>query len=83
MGNKASSVSNFSRKTNKIYHSPPIFNNSTVTQTRSQKYLCDILDSRLTFSDHLNSALSKTNKAIELLRKLQNIFSRTSIGDYI
>ena len=33
-----------------------------------------VLDSRATFNDHLNSILRKTDKAIGLLFKLQNIF---------
>ena len=66
------------RKTNKLYHSPLIFSNSTVTQT-SQKHLRVTLDSRVTFNDHLNSVLSKTNKVIGLLRKLQNILLKPEL----
>ena len=36
-----------SRKTNKVYHYPLIFNHSTVTQTLSQQQLSVVLDSRL------------------------------------
>ena len=59
-----------SRKTNEVYHSPLIFNSSTVIQTVSQKHINTILDSRLTFNDHLNSVLSKTEKAMGLFCKL-------------
>ena len=51
----------FSRKKKKVNYFPLNFNNNTVTQDTSQKHLGVILDSRLTFNDHLNSILSKTN----------------------
>ena len=66
----------YSRNTNKVYHSSLAFNNSTATQTTSQKHLSVILDSRSALNDHLNSVLSKTNKAIGLLWKLQNILPK-------
>ena len=66
-----------SRKTNKVYHSPLIINNSTITQTY-HKHLHVILDSRLTLNDLLHSVLSKTNKAVGL-RKLQNILPKPAL----
>ena len=57
------------RKTNKVYNSSLIFNNSIVTQTTSQKQKSVILDSRLIFNDHLNIVLIKVNIAIGLLRE--------------
>ena len=66
-----------SRKTNKVYHSPLIINNSTITQTY-HKHLHVIFDSRLTLNDLLHSVLSKTNKAVGL-RKLQNILSKPAL----
>ena len=68
-----------SRKTNEVYHSPLIFNSSTVIQTVSQKHINTILDSRLTFNDHLNSVLSKTKKAMGLFCKLQKILSKPAL----
>ena len=79
-----------SRKTNEVYHSPNevyqlpnevylIFNSSTVIQTVSQKHINTILDSRLTFNDHLNSVLSKTEKAMGLFCKLQKILSKPAL----
>ena len=38
-----------------------------------------ILDSSLSFDDHLISVQSKTNKTINLLRKLQNILTRQAL----
>ena len=43
------------------------------SQWKSQKHLGIILDSKLTFKDHNTTVLSKTNRTIVLLRKLQNL----------
>ena len=48
-----------------------------VAQTIFQKHLDVILDSRLTFDDHLNSIQSKINKTIGLY--LQNNLSRPAL----
>ena len=48
-----------------------------VAQTIFQKQLDVILDSRLTFDDHLNSIQSKINKTIGLY--LQNNLSRPAL----
>ena len=68
-----------SRKTNKVYHSPFIFNDSSVTQITFQKHLSVTFDSRLTFNDCLNTVLRKTNKTIGLLCKLQNILPKPAL----
>ena len=57
-------------------HSFIVFKNIAVIQTTFQKHLGVIIDSRLTFVDHLDSVQSKLNKAIGLLRKLQNTSPR-------
>ena len=43
------------------------------SQWKSQKHLGIILDSKLTFKDQNTTVLSKTNRTIALLRKLQNL----------
>ena len=43
------------------------------SQWKSQKHLGIILDSKLSFKDHNTTVLSKTNRTIVLLRKLQNL----------
>ena len=58
-----------SRKKNKVCQYPLIFNTLLFS-----KHLSMVLDSRATFNGHLNSILRKTDKAIGLLFKLQNIF---------
>ena len=55
------------------------FNNANVSQCKSQKHLGIILDSKLTFEDHYKTVLSKTNRAIGLLRKLQNLLPREAL----
>ena len=47
------------------------FNHNSVKQVPSQKHLGMYLDAKLNFQEHLNNVLSKVNKTIGLLRKLQ------------
>ena len=50
-----------------------------VSQCKSQKHLGIILDSKLTFEDHCKTVLSKINKTIGLLCKLQNLLPGEAI----
>ena len=43
----------FSRKAKEIYHPPLVFNNTSVSQSSSQKHLGVILDSKLIFDEYL------------------------------
>ena len=55
-----------------------MFNNAKVTQSIYQKNLGIILDdSKLTFENHLKMVITKINKTIGLLPKLQNLLTRT------
>ena len=69
----------FSRKTKKLPHHPLVFNNTDVTQSIYQKHLGIILDSKLTFENHINIVATKINKNIGLLSKLQNLLPRTAL----
>ena len=69
----------FSRKTNKITHSPFYLNNSTVKLTHTQKRLGLQLDGKLSFSEYTNNKISKSAKGLGLLRKLQPILPRRSL----
>ena len=69
----------FSRKLKKVTHPPLVFNNANVSQRKSQKHLGIILDSKLTFEDHYKTVLSKTNRTIGLLRKLQDLLPREAL----
>ena len=61
----------FSRKTKKLLHPSLVFDNANVTQSIYQKHLDMILDSKLTFENHINVV------TIGLLHKLQNLLPRT------
>ena len=69
----------FSRKINKVYHPPLLFNNSTVQQMSSQKYSGIYLDKHLTFKHHINEKINKANKGIGIIRKLNNILPRSAL----
>ena len=69
----------FSRKLKRVTHPPLFFNNANVSQRKSQKHLGIILDSKLKFEDHYKTVLSKTNRTIGLLRKLQNLLPREAL----
>ena len=69
----------FSRKINKVYHPPLLFNNSTVQQISSQKYLGIHLDEELTFKHHINEKINQANKYTEIIRKLNDILPRFAL----
>ena len=63
----------------KVTHPPLAFNNVDVSQCKSQKHLGIILDLKLTFEGHYKTVLSKANRTIGLLRKLQNLLPREAL----
>ena len=69
----------FSQKMKKVPLPPLAFNYANVSQCKSQKQLGMILHSKLTFEDHYKTVLSKTNRTIGLLRKLQNLQPREAL----
>ena len=69
----------FSRKAKEIYHPPLVFNNSSVSQSSSQKHLGVILDSKLIFDEHLKMVSLKISKTLGLLRKLHNLLPRSAL----
>ena len=69
----------FSRKLQKTNHNQVYFDHNSVKQILSQKHLGMYLDTKLNFQEHLNNILSKVNKAIGLLRKLQTFLPRQSL----
>ena len=60
----------FSRKKIEIDHPVILFNNIPVKRVVEHKHLGIILDSKLSFSAHIKSAISKTRKGIGLLKYL-------------
>ena len=74
----------FSRK-NQIQNHPTIsLNNIQVERTNFQKHLGLILDEKVNFKQHVDSAISKVNKGISVIKKLK-VFLRPLIdcGDII
>ena len=69
----------FRRKTKKLNHHPLTFTKITVSQSTYQKHLGVILDTSLSFDEHLISVQSKTNKSIDLLCRLQNTLPRQAL----
>ena len=49
----------FSRMLQKINHNPVYFNQNSVQQVPSQKYLGMYVDTKLNFQEHLNNVLRK------------------------
>ena len=56
-----------------------MFNNSIVNVTSIHKHLGMILDSKLSFDEHLKSVLKRISKTVGLFRKFQGILPRTSL----
>ena len=54
-----------------------MFNNNIINLITTRKYLGMILDSKLSFDEHLKSVLSKLRKTFRLLRKFQGVLPRT------
>ena len=60
----------FSHKSNSPIHPPLIFNGTQVKQVTQHKHLGLILDSRLTFTDHVSTKISKARKGIGVIKHL-------------
>ena len=69
----------FSRKKNASAHPPLFLNNSEIKLSWNQKHLGLPLDSKLSFSEHINDKIHQANKVVGLLRKLQTILPRNSL----
>ena len=64
----------FFTRINKVYHPPLLFNNSTVQQISSQKYITIHLHEVLTFKHHINEKINKANKGVGIICKFNSIF---------
>ena len=69
----------FSRKLKTVPYPSITFNNNLLSLCPAQKHLGLVLDSKLTFNEHINHILSKVNKSIGLLRKFQPGLPRSSL----
>ena len=68
----------FSRKRTVSIHPVVYFNNTLVNSRAPQKHLGMILESKLSFENHLQSVFSRVNKIIGLLRIFQPTLPRKS-----
>ena len=69
----------FSRKTRIENHPTISLNNIPVERTTFQKHLGLIFDEKLNFKQHVDSAISKVNKGISVIRKLRHTLPRNSL----
>ena len=69
----------FTRKVKKVVHTPIFFNSKSVQQVSSQKHLSLIVDTSLTFDEHIRAITSKVSKYISLLWKLNNRLPGSSL----
>ena len=70
----------FSRKKIEIDHPTILFNDIPVKKVTEHKHLGIILDSKLSFSSHIKSAISKTRKGIGLLKHLSKYLPRDTLN---
>ena len=71
----------FSMKKSEIDHPVILFNDIPVKKVDEHKHLGIILDSKLTFSAHINSAISKIRKGIGLLKYLSKYLPRHTLNE--
>jgi len=69
----------FSRKKQTQIHPPLSLNNIPVEKVPYQKHLGLILDKKLNFKNHIDSAISKVNKGISVIKKLRYSLPRKSL----
>ena len=69
----------FSRKKTASLHPVVYFDDKPVKSSQTHKHLAMILDSNLSYKDHIKSILNKVNKTIGVLRKFQLILPRHSL----
>ena len=69
----------FNRKKTIYIHPVVYFNNTPVNSTETHKHLGMILDSKLSYNNHLQSKFGRVNKTIGLLRKFQPNVPNTSL----
>ena len=60
-------------------HPPLFFNENVIPKITLQKHLGMFLDSKLNFSEHLKTIFQKTNKTIELIRKLLTLHPKAPL----
>ena len=62
----------FSHKKKPSHHPPIFFNNVEVKRVSEHKHIGLILDSKLTFSSHINEKLAKARKGVGVIKYLSS-----------
>ena len=73
----------FSKKKIPIDHPPILFHDIPVVKVDEHKHLGVLSDSRLTFASHIQSAINKARRGIDMLRFLSNYLSRQTLNELI
>ena len=71
----------FSRKRTTVNHPPISFNDTQVVRVNEHKHLGIILDSKLTFSSHIQSIISKTRQGVGMLRFMSRYLPRKTLNE--
>ena len=69
----------FARKRVPVHHPIIMFNDTPVVNVTQHKHLGFILDAKLSFSDHIQAAISKSRKGIGMLRFLSKYLPRKTL----
>ena len=72
---------NIFEEKNELDHPEVIFNNIPIMKVDEHKHFGNILDSKLSFSAHIKSAISKTRKGIGLLKYLSKYLPRHTLNE--
>ena len=60
----------FTKKNLDVFHPPILFNNSIVCKLNSHKHLGLLLDSKLTFTNHINNKIKSAKRTIGIIKYL-------------
>ena len=69
----------FSQRREKSLTTPIIFSSNIILTFPCQKRLGLVLDSKLSFNEHVNQKINKCNRIIGLLKRLSRILSRDQL----
>ena len=79
--NKQAVEVTFSKKRIPMNHPPIFFNDVPVKNVQEQKHLGVILDSKLSFTSHIKSIISKSRQGIGMLRFLSKYLPRHTLNE--
>ena len=69
----------FSQRRAKSLPPPIIFNNNNVVNSPCRKHLGLVLDSKLSFNEHVNQKINKCNRILRLMKRLSLTLSRKQL----